>query len=88
MWMVLNETPYAADRNWAIDKHGAKSWIVAVRATFDVLPDGSTQIAAEQPPPELPEQLGRLPNDAEEIVLLGVAARAHVVVPSACPFLP
>ncbi|GJG86587.1 hypothetical protein tb265_17680 [Gemmatimonadetes bacterium T265] len=53
MWMVENETPFAADRNWAIDKHGAKSWIVVVRATFDVLPDGSTQPAAEQPPPLL-----------------------------------
>jgi hypothetical protein len=53
MWMVENETPYAADRNWAVDKHGAKSWVVAVRATFDVLPDGSTRPAAEQPPPLL-----------------------------------
>lgn len=53
MWMVQNETPFAAERNWALDKHGAKSWIVAVRAAFDVLQDGSTQPAAEQPPPLL-----------------------------------
>lgn len=53
MWTVDNRTPFASERNWAIDKHGAKSWIVAVRATFDVLPDGSTERAAEQPPPTL-----------------------------------
>jgi hypothetical protein len=53
MWMVQNETPFAADRNWGVDKNGVKSWIVAVKATFDILPDGSTQLAREQSPPLL-----------------------------------
>lgn len=48
MWLVNNQTPFAAACNWVLDKDAAKSWVVAVKATFDILPDGSTRIAAEQ----------------------------------------
>ena len=46
MWMVNNQTPFAAACNWNLDKNAAKIWVVAVKATFDILPDGSTRIAA------------------------------------------
>src|SRR5450755_3348101 len=50
MWMLDNATPFSAERNWFLDKNGAKSWIVAVKAAYDVLPDGSTAIAKKQEP--------------------------------------
>lgn len=51
MWAVINTTPYAADRTWVQDKDGNKIWLVVVKATFDVLPNGSTRLAKEQLPP-------------------------------------
>lgn len=50
MWQVDNQTDFAADRGWARDRDGTETWLVAVKATFDILPDGSTQPSAEQPP--------------------------------------
>lgn len=51
MWVVNNQTPFAAACNWVLDKSAAKSWVIAVKATFDILPDGSTQIADRQEEP-------------------------------------
>ena len=51
MWMVQNQTPYAAERNWFLDKNAAKSWVVAVKATFDILADGTTKLAEKQEEP-------------------------------------
>jgi hypothetical protein len=50
MWAIDNRTPYAADRTWIRDAEGAEVWIVAVKATYDVLPDGSTRISSKQVP--------------------------------------
>ncbi len=50
MWSLDNQTPFAADRGWVRDAQGAEVWIVAVKATYDLLPDGSLRVAAEQPP--------------------------------------
>lgn len=59
MWTVGNLTPFAAGSTAVIDKHGVRHWIVAVKATFSILPDGSTEVADEQPEPLLaPEYLG------------------------------
>ncbi|SFU99429.1 DUF2169 family type VI secretion system accessory protein [Pseudoduganella namucuonensis] len=59
MWEVDNETPFAAERGWARDRDGAEVWLVAVKATFDIHADGSTSVAAEQPPVlRAPEYLG------------------------------
>lgn len=59
MWAVNNHTPYGADRNWTRDKQGRHYWVVAVRATFDVDPQGHVTLADEQPPPTLaPEYAG------------------------------
>jgi hypothetical protein len=56
MWMVENTTRYAAERNWFLDKDGAKSWVVAVKATFDILPDGATTVAKKQLDPLYAEE--------------------------------
>lgn len=50
MWQVDNRTPFAAERGWVRDRDGAEIWLVAVKATFDIKPDGSTEVAKEQPP--------------------------------------
>ncbi|MFC4158974.1 DUF2169 family type VI secretion system accessory protein [Chitinimonas lacunae] len=50
MWALDNRTPYAADSGWLRDPSGAEIWVVAVKATYDILPDGSTRLAAQQPP--------------------------------------
>jgi hypothetical protein len=59
MWMLDNQTPYGAERNWIRDKNGAHLWIVAVKATFDIGPGGALKLADEQKPPLLaPEYFG------------------------------
>jgi hypothetical protein len=56
MWMVKNNTPYAAERTWVQDKDGNKIWMVVVKATYDISPGGQTRLADAQ---ELPLRLGR-----------------------------
>ncbi|WPB72813.1 DUF2169 domain-containing protein [Archangium violaceum] len=59
MWALNNRTSYSAERNWTRDKTGAHHWIVAVKASFHVAPDGQLSLADEQPPPVLaPEYRG------------------------------
>lgn len=50
MWQVDNRTPFAADRAWVRDRNGAEVWLVAVKCTFDITPDGSTVVSKDQPP--------------------------------------
>lgn len=50
MWEIENRTPFAAERAWVRDRDGSEVWLVAVKCTFDIAPDGSTRICAEQPP--------------------------------------
>jgi len=59
VWQVDNRTPFAAERGWVRDRDGAEVWLVAVKCTFDINPDGTTQISADQPPVlRLPEHFG------------------------------
>jgi hypothetical protein len=46
--MLNNQTPFAAERAWVRDKNGAEVWLVAVKGTFDILPDGTTTLAEQQ----------------------------------------
>jgi hypothetical protein len=48
MWALDNHTPFAADRAWVRDRDGAEVWLVAVKGTFIINPDGSTRVADEQ----------------------------------------
>jgi len=48
MWVLNNNTPFAAERTWVRDKRGAEVWLVAVKGTFFINPDGSIQLAEEQ----------------------------------------
>lgn len=59
MWTLHNRTPYAAERTWVQDPDGAKRWVVVVKGTFDIHPDGRLTVADEQLPPLLaPEYHG------------------------------
>jgi len=48
MWAVTNQTRFKAERSFVRDRDGAEIWLVAVRATFSVLPDGTVVLAEEQ----------------------------------------
>lgn len=60
MWMLDNKTPYEAERTWVRDKHGVHQWIVVVKATYDIAPDGTLSIS-ESPvePLHAPEYLNK-----------------------------
>lgn len=48
MWLLSNETPFAAERSWVRDERGAEFWLVVVRASFEIRSDGSQVPAAHQ----------------------------------------
>jgi len=50
MWQLDNRTPFSAERTWVRDRNGAEIWLVAVKCTFEIKPDGTIKIAKEQPP--------------------------------------
>ena len=59
MWQLDNRTPFAAERGWVRDRNGAEIWLVAVKCTFDIKPDGSTVVSDDQPPVlQIPEYTG------------------------------
>jgi hypothetical protein len=59
MWMLVNETAYEAERTWVRDRDGAHHWIVVVKATYDVAPDGTLRLAdAPLAPLHAPEYTG------------------------------
>lgn len=50
MWIIENHTPFQAERSFLRDIDGAEVWIVVVHGTFQILPDGTTEIAETQEP--------------------------------------
>ena len=59
MWLLTNETPFAAERTWTRDERGAEFWLVAVRACFEIDPDGRQSPAPKQTPVQrVPEFAG------------------------------
>ncbi len=50
MWILSNDTPFAAERSLVADRNGADVWVVAVKGTFLIRPDGTTILADEQEP--------------------------------------
>lgn len=53
MWALDNRTAFAANRSWVRDREGGEIWLVAVKGTFYISPDGSTRVAEEQPEVQL-----------------------------------
>ena len=50
MWAVRNETKFATERSFVRDRDGAEVWIVAVRATYEILNEGDPVLLPEQGP--------------------------------------
>ena len=48
MWSINNHTPYKAGSSWDRDKDGVHEWIVAVKATYNIRPDGMVELSEEQ----------------------------------------
>jgi hypothetical protein len=48
MWGLLNKTDFAAERAWTRDRNGAEVWLVAVKGTYRIQDDGSTELAEQQ----------------------------------------
>ena len=62
---LQNYTRFAAERTWVRDKDGAEIWLVAVKGTYLIQPDGTTKLADEQVPvTRVPEYLGEPENPA------------------------
>jgi hypothetical protein len=94
MWQINNRTPFAAERGWVRDRNGAEVWLIALKCTFDVQPDGSVGISPDQPPvtraPEYHGEPGQsslklesdlvLTKTTTDIVVLG-----HAYAPDATP---
>jgi len=50
MWQVRNFTRFAVERSWTRGQDGGEVWLVAVKCTFSIRPDGSTEVTKPQPP--------------------------------------
>jgi hypothetical protein len=48
MWALDNRTPFAADRFWVRDRDGGEIWLVAVKGTYNISPNGATTLADKQ----------------------------------------
>jgi hypothetical protein len=48
MWLLSNNTPFAAERTWVRDQNGAEEWIVAVKGSFVIEQDGRQVLDPEQ----------------------------------------
>lgn len=53
MWQIENHTPFRAAGTIVVDGKGRRSWVVAVRGVFDVMPNGAVEFAEEQSEPVL-----------------------------------
>jgi hypothetical protein len=48
MWGLLNRTAFAAERAWTRDRNGAEVWLVAIKGTYRIHEDGSTELTGKQ----------------------------------------
>jgi hypothetical protein len=48
MWALANNSPFAAERSWIRDYNGAEVWLVAVKGTYVIQPDGKLELASRQ----------------------------------------
>ena len=75
MWLLENQTPFAAERGFLQDRTGAMVWIVAIKGTFVIGPDGEFKAAAEPLPVEL------LPKYRGEPGLSSLLSEAELTLP-------
>lgn len=45
MWQIKNQTAYSVKGTWVRGRQGEEIWTVALKATWDILPDGTTTLS-------------------------------------------
>lgn len=74
MWLLTNQTPFAAERTWTRDERGAEFWLVALRASFEIDPEGVQKVAAEQ------TEVKRFPEFAGDPMTTGLLCDSDFVL--------
>lgn len=92
MWILNNETPFAAQESWTRDEQGHEVWLVAIKATFEIDADGKQKLLKEQPPVNLAPVHGTDPNELLDDTDLNIEKRrtdvlveGHVYTPAGRP---
>lgn len=63
MWLLSNETPFAAERSWTRDENGHEVWLVAIKASFEIAPDGKQTPLEDQLPVNMAPIFASDPNE-------------------------
>jgi hypothetical protein len=50
MWQLDNRTPFSSGQGWVRNRDGAEVWLVVVKCTYDIKPDGTIEISRHQAP--------------------------------------
>jgi len=74
VWLLTNETPFAAERTWTRDERGAEFWLVAVRAAFEIDPEGRQTPAPKQ------TEVQRVPEFAGDPMATGLLTESDFVL--------
>ena len=83
MWLITNKTPFASDYAWVLDKSGNKIWLVVVKATFNIQPDGSCCLAGTgEPVLQMAQPYGEFGQSSlrYEADLLGIKPTTDILV--------
>jgi hypothetical protein len=67
MWAYTNNTPFAVERGWVRDRAGAEIWVVAVKGTFAIGPEGSLALADAQEPVRRTPEFARDPASSSMV---------------------
>jgi hypothetical protein len=63
MWLLLNETPFAAQESWTRDENGHEIWLIAIKASFEIEPDGKQVLLKKQIPVNMAPVFADDPNE-------------------------
>lgn len=63
MWILSNDTPFAAQESWTRDERGHEVWLIAIKASFEIDRDGKQWLLKEQTPVNLAPVYGADPNE-------------------------
>jgi hypothetical protein len=63
MWILSNETPFAAKEGWTRDERGHEVWLVAIKASFEIDPAGKQRLLKDQTPVNMAPVFGSDPNE-------------------------
>jgi hypothetical protein len=92
MWILSNQTPFAAQESWTRDERGHEVWLVAIKASFEIGPDGRQRLLKQQTPVNLAPVHGADPNELLDETDLNIEKKhtdvlveGHVYTPEGRP---